>query len=183
MRRILVVGLTGSGKTTLARALADLLDLRHVELDALHWEPNWVQAETEVFRERVRAATEGDGWVVCGNYFSKLGDLLWTRADTVLWLDIPLPLVLARIVRRTVRRSLRKVELWSGNVERLSGLWSKGSLLAWAVTSRKRIRRRYQRAPLDTRWAHIRFIRFRSLREVRRWLAELEATHPRPTDG
>src|SRR5205809_1832315 len=89
-RRVVVVGTTGSGKTTLAGRLAQRLGVPHVELDALHWEANWVEAGDEVFRERAARALTGSAWVVDGNY-SKVRDIVWGRADMVVWLDYPLP--------------------------------------------------------------------------------------------
>ncbi|HEY7847048.1 MAG TPA: hypothetical protein VIC83_02515, partial [Candidatus Limnocylindria bacterium] len=67
-RRINVVGTSASGKTTFARALAARLAVPWVELDALHWEAGWTEADDAVMRERVRRAIAGDGWVVDGNY-------------------------------------------------------------------------------------------------------------------
>lgn len=178
MNRVLVVGTTGSGKTTVASAIAKHLGARHVELDSLHWEPGWVEAETEQFRQRALAATTSERWVVCGNYWSKLDDLLWSRADTVVWLDLPLPILLWRLVQRTVRRSLRRTELWGTNRERLRQLWRKDSLLLWAIKSQPRNRARYSAAMTDLRWQHIRFVRLRSQRAIRKWLRQLlEAEH------
>jgi adenylate kinase family enzyme len=88
MQRISVIGATGSGKTTVARRTAEALGVPHIELDALHWEPDWEEAPLEVFRERVSDAIQGERWVVDGNY-SKVRDMVWGRADTVLWLDYP----------------------------------------------------------------------------------------------
>ena len=79
------------------------LGIPYIELDALHWEPNWTEAPDEVMRERVRSAISGEAWVVDGNY-SAIRDLVWARADTVVWLDLPLPTILARYARRTIRR-------------------------------------------------------------------------------
>src|SRR3972149_10212063 len=84
-RRIVVIGTTGSGKTTLARRLSQLLDIPHVELDALNWEPDWVQAPTEVFRQRTEEALRGEAWLVDGNY-SAVRDIVWPRAGTLVWL-------------------------------------------------------------------------------------------------
>jgi adenylate kinase family enzyme len=81
MRRVLVVGNTNAGKTTMARKLAARLGVPHIELDALFWEPGWVEADTDVLLERVAAATSGEGWVTCGNY-SRAQHVLWPRADT-----------------------------------------------------------------------------------------------------
>ena len=90
MRRVNVVGSTGSGKTTFGTELARRLVIPHVELDALSWEANWVTVPTPVFRERVSAAVAAGRWVVDGNY-SATRDLVWARADTVVWLDFRLP--------------------------------------------------------------------------------------------
>src|SRR5437867_5486367 len=115
MNRVLVVGTTGSGKTTTARAIAQRLNAPYIELDALWWKPNWTESDHDDFRERVDAATSGDRWVADGNYITPLRDTLWSKADTVVWLDVALPLIVLRLIRRTISRSLRKTELWSGN--------------------------------------------------------------------
>ena len=112
-RRVVVIGTTGSGKTTLARRLAGRLGVPHVELDALHWDPDWTEAPPAVFRERTARALAGDGWMADGNY-GKVRDLVWPRADTVVWLDFPLFVTLWRLVRRTFRRALTREELWGG---------------------------------------------------------------------
>src|SRR5262249_29948937 len=114
VRRVSVIGVTGSGKTTFAASLASRLHLPHVELDALHWEPDWRMAELEVFRNRVGSAAAGDGWVIEGNY-SKVRDLVWARADTVVWLDYSFPLTFVRLLRRTIARVRTGEELWNGN--------------------------------------------------------------------
>lgn len=120
MKRIVVVGTTGTGKTTMAQRLADRLRLPHVELDALHWGPNWTEAPREIFRARVTGALHGDAWVVDGNY-GKVRDLVWSRADTVIWLDYPLWLILWRLASRTTRRVIARETLWNGNRETLRG--------------------------------------------------------------
>ena len=88
-QRISIVGTTGSGKTTLARQVSQRLQIPHIEeLDELHWEPNWIEASTQVFSDRVSEALKGDRWVVDGNY-SKIRDVIWSQADTVVFLDYP----------------------------------------------------------------------------------------------
>jgi adenylate kinase family enzyme len=173
MRRIVVVGTSGSGKTTLARQLGAMLGIPAVELDALHWEPNWTPAALPVLRERADAALSGDGWAVDGNY-STLRDLTWERADTVVWLDYSLWVVMTRVVRRTFTRIFACVELWNGNRESLKGaLFSKESILLWALQTHQKNRRMYSELTNQPEYAHLRIVRHRSPRATRKWLAEV----------
>jgi len=98
-----VVGATGSGKSTLAQRLAARLGADYVELDALFWEADWKQAAPDVFRARVDGATAGTAWVVAGNY-GRIRDLLWPRAQSIVWLDYSFPLVFGRLAARTLPR-------------------------------------------------------------------------------
>ena len=171
MNRVNVIGTSSSGKTTLAIGLAERLGVPYIELDALHWEPNWTEAPNAVMRERVRSAIDGEAWVVDGTY-SAVRDLVWGRADTVVWLDLPLPTILARYARRTVRRLATRQELWSGNRERLGFLLGRDSLLQWILGTYRRRRREYP-ALLAAR-PQITAIRLRSAREARNWLATFQ---------
>ena len=85
-KRIVVIGRTGSGKTTLARELAAALDVHHVELDSLFFGPDFSTVSLPVLQERTSAAVAGDRWVIDGNK-SAVRDLVWPRADTLIWLD------------------------------------------------------------------------------------------------
>src|SRR3712207_5102047 len=117
-QRILVAGVTGVGKTTLARRIADLTGAPYTEIDSLYHGPNWTYLET--FPEDVRRLAAQPAWVTEWLYRSAR-PVLAARADTVVWLDLPTRVMLTRLVRRTVRRRLRREELWNGNVE--APLW------------------------------------------------------------
>lgn len=170
-RRINVVGTSASGKSTFAAALAARLDVPHIELDALHWEPDWTEAADAVMRDRVSAAIAADAWVVDGNY-SATRDLVWARVEAVVWLDLPLRTILRRYLLRTARRIGRREELWGGNRERLSmHLLSRESLLWWILRTYRRRRREYP-ALLAAR-PDIAVLRLRSAAEADRWLAGL----------
>lgn len=174
-RRIAVVGTTGSGKTTLAQQLAARLELTHVELDALYWQADWTGSDTARFRTDATAALAGTAWVVDGNY-SKVRDLIWPRADTVIWLDYPLPVVLWRLTGRMLRRTFTRQELWNGNRETLRGqIFSRDSLFLWALKTYQRRRREYPAQLALPEHAHLVGIRLRSPRETARWLAALPA--------
>ena len=170
MQRIAVVGTSGAGKTTFAAALAAQLGCPCVELDALHWEAGWRMAELDVFRARVAAATAGERWVCDGSY-SKVREVVWARADTLVWLDYPLPLVLARLVRRTASRWWRAEELWNGNRESLREHFSRESLVIWAVKQHRRNRTAYPAALARPEYAHLELVRLTSPRLAERWLA------------
>jgi adenylate kinase family enzyme len=169
--RISVVGTCGSGKTTVARALADRLGLTHVELDALSWGPNWTERPDDEFRAAVVAAASGDRWVIDGNY-SRCRDLVWARADSVVWLDYSFPRVFWQLLRRTFRRALRREELWHGNVESLrTSFLSRDSILLWAIKTHRRRQREYPGLFARPENQRLFVVRLRSPREAAAWLA------------
>jgi len=173
MRRVSVVGGSCSGKTTFARALARILDVPFVELDALNWEANWTMADVATFQQRIRDATAGDAWVVDGNYGGRgARDIVWPRADTVVWLDLPLLVTLVRMWHRTTGRIRRRERLWGGNQETIRNtFFSRDSLFVWALTTHRRRRRNFKLLMARPDYAHVRFHRLRSAAEAERWLA------------
>ncbi|MFN2520321.1 MAG: AAA family ATPase [Candidatus Limnocylindria bacterium] len=181
MRRVSVVGTTGSGKTTLARALAERLGVSATEIDALFWGPAWTAARRDELRVRVGAAAAADAWVIDGNY-SASRDLVWSRADTVVWLDYPLPLILFRLLRRIVARIRSGAELWPGTGNRetfRNAFLSTDSLFVWALRTHFVRRRRYFAALLRPENAHLEVHRFRRPAEAARWLRAAGSSSPR----
>src|SRR2546426_8270982 len=172
-RRISVVGTIGSGKTTFARKTSKLLGVQHVELDALHWEPNWVEAPNDLFRERVKQSLQGDSWVVDGNYH-QVRDIVWSRADTVVWLDYPFRIIIARLARRTLRRVFTREQLWNGNQEHTRGLFTRDSVFLWAIRTYRRRRRQYPILLSRQENSHLTVVRLRSPREAAGFLSTLE---------
>ncbi len=119
--------------------------------------------------------------MVDGNY-STVRDIVWDRADTVVWVDLPFATVMARTIARTVRRVVTREELWNGNKEPWSNLYSfnpEKSIIAWAATRHRVYRQRYGEAEHDPRWARLRFVRLRSQREADAFLAGVTSTAPR----
>jgi adenylate kinase family enzyme len=171
--RVVLLGTCGSGKSTLAAKLAARNGCEHVELDGLHHGPGWTAVPIEVFRERVADRTSAPAWVVDGNYIDLIGDTLWPRADTIIWLDVPLPIILRRVVWRSLGRILRRTELWSGNRETWSAIFGKSSLVRWAVQSHRRHRRELPLRLAPPRLTDVSVVRLRSSAEADRWFAGL----------
>jgi adenylate kinase family enzyme len=174
-QKIVIVGTTGSGKTTLARRAAMIIGGRHIELDALYHDHGWVPAEPEVFRGRLRAAIEGQPrWVTCGGYRSYAQDITWPLANQIVWIDLPLRVSLARMVRRTFARRIRNEELWNGNRESLRGMFlSRDSLFLFGIQHRNKYREQYPAALSDPALAHVSTVRLRRQHEVAAWLQDL----------
>jgi adenylate kinase family enzyme len=164
VRRVAVVGNAGSGKSVLAVRLARQLGVQHVELDSIFHRPGWTELPDDQFRAAALAATAADGWVVDGNY-ATVRDIVWYRADTVVWLDLPRLLVMRRVIARTIGRLLTRRTLWNGNRERLRNLLSidpERSIILWSWTQHPQYRRQYAAAMGDPRWSRLTFVRLTS---------------------
>lgn len=147
----------------------------HIELDALYWEPGWKEAAVDVFRARVSAAIAAPAWVVDGNY-GMVRDLTWGAADTLVWLDYAMPLVLRRLLVRSVRRGVRREHLWNGNRERLfTQFLSRDSLFLWALQTHRKHRRQYPEYLREPQYTHLRLVRLRGPRGAEQFVRALQA--------
>ena len=177
MRRVSVVGSTGTGKTTFARELARRLAVPHVELDALAWAPNWKLVDDATFHARLQQAIATDGWVADGNYGGRgARDILWKLADTIVWLDFSLPVILRRLWSRTNARIRDQQELWpgTGNRETFRGAYlSRESLYVWAVKTYWRRKRNYAALLKLPQYAQATKYRFQTQAEADAWLERL----------
>lgn len=174
-KRAVVIGVTSSGKSTLAENIAKRFGHNFIELDALHWEPNWQGAPLEVFRARVEEATQAEKWIVAGNYHV-VRDLIWPQAEAIIWLDYSLLTVLGQLTRRTFRRWWTQELLWGTNREPLLDhfkLWSQDSLYHWLFRTYWRRKREVPIVLSQPEHLHLRLIRFNNPDETRRWLESL----------
>ena len=184
MRRVSVVGSTGTGKTTYARWLAEILGVPHTELDAIVWQSNWTLLPPEEFRARVAERIAAPGWVVDGNYGgAEVRPMVWALADTIIWLDFSLLVIYGRLVRRTVSRIRDRQELWpgTGNRETIrNALFSRESLFWWALRTYWRRKRNYTALFARPEYAHITKLRFKTPVEAERWLRARRRLTARP---
>ena len=143
MSRIIVIGSSCSGKSTFSQTLAKKLNIKYVELDQLHWLPDWVERPDAEFRELVSNATSSDAWVVDGNY-SIVKDIFWPSATQIIWLNHPFHVVLYRSVTRSIVRILTKKELFAGNIESFKITFlSRDSIILWVLKTYHKKKREY----------------------------------------
>jgi len=172
MQRVVIIGTAGSGKSHLGERLAPLIGAPLIELDALFWLPGWTHQPFDEFWHLVNNATAAPRWVVVGN-FTIVRDITWRRADTMIWLDYPLGLVMRRLLRRTIRRIRSQEELWgTGNRES----WRKSfadreSILLWALKTWKKNRETFEQALALPVHQHLVQHRFRDPHDTEAWFA------------
>lgn len=169
--RVLLAGVTGSGKTTLARRIGELWDLRHVEIDGLFHGENWTPRPS--FIDDVRAFAAEDRWVTEWQYTSKGTDeILAPRAQLVIWLDYPYRVVRTRLLRRTIGRSILRTRMWNDNVEKPIWKMFRGepeeNIIAWQTKTRHKWTERMPDVVGDH--PHLTIVRLRHPRETERWL-------------
>lgn len=144
LKRTVVVGCSCSGKTSFAARLARCLVVPHVELDSIHWQPDWQPLPKEEFREAVRAEAAGERWVIEGNY-NQVRDIVLERATAVVWLNYNFPLVFRRALSRTFRRFITREMLFNDNRESFRNTFlSTDSILLWVIKTHGRRRREYR---------------------------------------
>lgn len=145
MKRISVVGSSCSGKSTFSKDLAQRLSIDYIELDQLHWLPDWVELPDDEFLDLVDKATTKNSWVVDGNY-SVTREIIWSKATTVIWLNHSFSFILCRSITRSIKRIVTKEELFSGNIESFKQTFlSRDSIIIWVLKTFHSKRRRYER--------------------------------------
>jgi len=172
--RVQILGNSCAGKSALASRLHAATGLPVIELDALNWEPNWVdlsRADPARLDARILEATAGDRWIVAGSYSRFSERLLWPRLDTVIWVDLPRGLLLRRCLVRSWKRQRSRELLWGTNYEsfwKQLRVWRRqDSLLWWIWTQDRPKRERMLARMIDPHWAHIDFVRLTSNAEIR----------------
>jgi adenylate kinase family enzyme len=172
MRTVSVVGVSGNGKTTLSRRLAVILGVPYTELDRLNHLRGWTEATDQQLRSAVTEAIDAsEGWVLDGGYMHKLGDLILLRADTVVWLDQALPLLLRRLFIRTVKDIFTQRDLFNGNRQTWRFAFvGRDSLFRHAIRMHFRYRRDWP--ALFKSYPDLLVVRLRSPRAVEMWLEE-----------
>lgn len=166
-KRIVIIGSSSSGKSTLGNKLSSILNIPHRELDFFFWEENWTEASTEVFRSRVDNFTAQEQWIVDGNFATRVSDIAWARATHIIWLDYPLSLILKQFITRSITRSFKRELLWGKCRESLwNSILKPNSLLIWILKTYKRNRKRFTKLMNTFEFPNATFIHLRYPKET-----------------
>jgi adenylate kinase family enzyme len=182
--RVVVVGTSGAGKTTMAKAIAEALGLPCIELDRLHWEPNWealTKTNPDEFVRRVSAAISAEAWVSDGNY-AVVRELIWQRATHLVWLDYSRAVVMYRVIKRAVARAFDQKELWAGNKEDWRRWLRPSHPIRWAWSTWRGRRLRFESLLNTPQYQHLVVLRLRTPRNattaVQGLTADLRSSRP-----
>lgn len=174
--KINVIGTSGSGKSTVARAVARQLSLPCIEMDALFWQKNWGESSDEQLFARLEQALQQPGWVLDGNY-NRSQAIKWREVQMIIWVDYSFSRTLYQAIKRAISRSWHQHELWPETNCRESfrkSFFSRDSIILWTLKTWRLNRRRYQALLSDSRYQHIRFVRLTSPRHSQQFIAGLK---------
>ncbi len=169
MKRILVIGSSGAGKSSFARRLGEATGLKIVHLDQLFWKPNWVEPTKEEWCETVEEILRNEAWIIDGNYSGTL-DLRVRRADTVIFLDFPRTTCVWRILKRVaLYRKGKRLDMAAGCDERFDWDFVK---LTWNYPKRSKPK---VESLLKSRQNKLKIIRLASNKELENFFVNLKS--------
>ena len=173
MKRIVIVGTSCTGKTTLSKTLERKLGIPAQDIDELHWLPDWKHVTTEELEVKVSDFIKADSWSLTGNY-SSVRALIWERVDTVIWLNYPLPFVLLQALKRSLKRIFTIELVCNGNRETfIQTFFTRDSILWWIIKSHGRNLERYREAQKNSKYSKIKILEFYDRYELQNWLDSL----------
>lgn len=175
MKRINVIGTSGSGKSTFSQMLADELDYPYIEMDAIFWKPNWKESSDDEFFANLTESLNGEYWVLDGNY-NRTVDIKWAKVDTIIWVDYTFTRTLYQAVKRAIVRIVTRKELWgkSGNIESFKkSFMSRDSIILWTLRTYKKNRVRYTELLDNPLYSYIRFVRITSPNQAKVFIGKL----------
>ncbi|MCP5509996.1 MAG: hypothetical protein H7A39_06280 [Chlamydiales bacterium] len=167
MKRVVIIGACGSGKTTLGQAMSGKLGIAWTDLDDLFWLPGWKRRPFEEFEGMVKQTVAADTWIVCGNY-SKLQHLTVFQADTVVWLDLSLGILLWRIIKRGVIQARQRTAICNGNYQSISQFWWLFKHLFKSFWKKKTRYKQLEAQATQATWVHL-----RDIDALNKWLAAI----------
>ena len=170
--RINVVGTSGSGKSVFSQRIAQLLNAPHIQLDELHWKPNWEASSNEELLAKIERALSAEKWILDGNY-AKTIPIKWKRVQMVVYLDLPFHVFLYRIIKRSLLRGITREPLWQGNRETVwQHFFTSKSMILWTIKTFHKNQRELTALMNNDDYSQIEFVRLRSKAELERFIAQ-----------
>jgi len=164
--RIMIIGSSCSGKTTLGAALGQALAVKHIDLDELNWLPGWREVPRSELRQKIKKEINGlDSWIISGGY-SGTWDITMPLASHVIFPDLPLHKLIYGLTRRTLQRVTDKKEICNGNIETWGNIFSKDSLFIWQLQNYQKKKRQYLALKENPYSAETKFLRFSTVGDV-----------------
>lgn len=174
MKKFVVVGSTGAGKSTFARALSKKLNISHIELDNISRIPGGKSRSTQELRDLVIKATVTPQWIVCGNY-PALKDIILDRADVIVWLDYPFFICFWQTLKRSFKHIIKREKYSNGDRETFVRLFfSKDSILVYLIKTFRQRNKRYAAMMQDPFYKDKTFIRLKSHRQAKKCLWQID---------
>ncbi len=176
MKKINIIGTSGSGKSTFAKKLSEQLHIPYIEIDAIFWGKNWYWPPDEAFFARLQEALDQEAWVLDGNY-TRTTPIKWEAVDTVIWIDFSFARTLYQVTTRSIRNLITRKELWpgTGNRQTIQHFFSKDSIILSTIRVYRKNRTKYLKMMGSVEYEHIKFIQLRNSKECSRFL---EAINP-----
>lgn len=174
VKRINIVGTSGSGKSYFGRSLANKISAKFIGVDELFWLPNWQARGDEDFFNLLENELDCESWVLDGNYH-KTEFIKWKNVDAIIWIDLPFWRNFQQVFIRSLKRCISKKEIWpgSGNYESFSQtFFSKHSILWWMIRSYSKNKEYFEKRFQDADLKHIKIVRLRSRGEMKQFLEE-----------
>ena len=180
MKRINIIGTSGSGKSTIGKKLAATLGYPYFQMDALFWKPNWTESCDKDFFASVAEATANPAWVLDGNY-TRTQHIKWENVDTVIWIDYSFTRTFYQALKRAITRIVESKELWegTGNTESFKKTFmSRESILIWTIKTYKNNKVRYEAMMYSKEFQHIKFVRLQSPKAAEAFISKLDKNAP-----
>ena len=144
-KKISIIGASGSGKTSLGKALSNKFGYPMLDVDDIYWLPGWIKAEDSIIREKLKRHLSQEEWIVTGNATTLSRELIWPNIDVLVWLDFPLRTLLWRGFKRGIHCLIFSKEICNGNFETLERFLGKKSILLWIYSTFNRRKQEYEK--------------------------------------
>ncbi len=173
VKKIVIVGTSGSGKTCLGKKLSQISGLPQTDLDEIFWLPGWIESDRRELEQKISEKVNSDEWIISGNY-NRVSDVIWQKANMMIWLDYPLLKIFWRCLKRSFRRIVTREICCNGNYETIKMLFSSKSILLWVLKTYRKRKKTYSKFFQDHNDSQIQLVRITNALDEKKFLDSLE---------